>query len=111
MPNNNYNLVNLTPHAINICVDGKQVLEVPASGTVARCSQQSILQGTVNGIPVYKQVFGDVQDLPSSVEGTVYIVSRLVAAAVPNRDDLLIPGALVRDELGKVVGCEGLSIL
>ena len=35
----------------------------------------------------------------------------LVASACPDRSDLLVPGPLVRDSEGKVIGCRGLSII
>lgn len=34
-----------------------------------------------------------------------------VAPEVPERTDLVIPGPMVRDENGRVIGCDGLSIL
>lgn len=103
-------LVNLTPHALNISAGG-QSLEIPASGIVARCAQSNIVVGEVNGIPVTRQIFGEVVDLPEYEPNTLYIVSRLVASAKPERNDLLIPGALLRDEAGKVIGCDGFSVL
>lgn len=105
-------LINLTPHGINIfTADGEHLLDVPASGMVARCSQSNVVVGEVNGIPVTRQSFGDVVDLPEARDGIIYIVSRLVAAACPDREDLLIPGPLVRDAEGRPCGCQGLSRL
>lgn len=105
-------LVNLTPHTINIVL-GNGTFDVPASGTVARCSQSETVLGTVvvDGIeiPITGQSFGEVVDLPAPKDGVFYIVSRLVASACPSRSDLLIPGPMVRDDDGKVIGCRGLS--
>lgn len=103
-------LINLTPHIINI-ITPFGVIDIPTSGTVARCSQNNEQIAVINDIPVTKQVFGEVVDLPEPKEGTFYIVSRLVAAAVPERVDLLIPGPLVRGETGQPIGCNGLSVL
>ena len=103
-------LINLTPHIINI-ITPFGVIDIPTSGTVARCSQSNEQIAVINGIPVTKQVFAEVVDLPEPQEGTFYIVSRLVAAAVPERVDLLIPGPLVRGETGQPIGCNGLSVL
>lgn len=103
-------LINCTPHTLNIIVED-EIVDIAPSGVVSRCSQSEQEIGTLDGIPVTKQVFGEVVDLPKPKLDTYYVVSRLVAAACPNRQDLLIPGPLVRDNEGKVVGCKGLSRL
>lgn len=100
---------NLTPHLINI--RGDRTLDLDTSGIVARCSQSNELVGRLAGISIKKQKFGKVVDLPDPQENTIYIVSRLVADACRDRNDLLIPGPVLRDENGKVIGCDGLSIL
>ncbi len=105
-------LVNLTPHVINIVSEqGERLLDVPVSGTIARCSQSNVVVGEVADIPITRQTFGEVENLPEPQEGVFYIVSRLVASALPERDDLLIPGPLVRDAEGRPCGCQGLSRL
>ena len=104
-------LINLTPHALNIINSSGDVIDISASGIIAHCSQESIDVDIVNGIRIARQVFGEVVDLPAEKENTMYIVSRLVASACPERRDLVIPGPLVKDEDGKVIGCNGLSIL
>ena len=106
-------IINLTPHIINIVLPSGAIYDVPVSGQVARCSQTEThlfdLQVSGVSIPVSGQTFGEVIDLPSPQEGVFYIVSRLVASACPDRDDLLIPGPLVRNEDGQPVGCRGLG--
>lgn len=99
-------LVNLTQHNINIVSYG--IIE--PSGKVARVSVTSSLIGDINGIPLYKREFGEVQDLPEPVEGTMYIVSSLVQGACPDRKDLLAPGDLVRNDQGQPIGCRGLTL-
>ncbi len=103
-------LVNLTPHTINI-VTPAGVIDIAASGVVARCAQRQEVIGEINGIAVTRQTFGEVVDLPEREEGVVLIVSRLIAAACPDRSDLVIPGPLLRDNEGRVIGCDGLSVL
>lgn len=102
-------LINLTPHTINIVGEGSR--DVQPSGVVARCSQTNTQVFVVDGIPVRRQVFGQVVDLPEPQSDTWFIVSRLVASACPQRHDLLIPGPLVRDSEGRPIGCDGLSVL
>lgn len=96
---------NFTPHVINI-VDGPSI---PSDG-VARCTQQDIPVAVIDGVQVTHQVFGDVVGLPDPQDGVFLIVSRLVAAACPDRKDLLVPGPLVRDNAGQPIGCRGLAI-
>lgn len=102
---------NLTPHEINVVdAEGHHVLDVPASGIVARCSQHEQKITEIDGVEITRQFFGEVEGLPSPEEGTWFIVSRLVAqAAGLSRTDLLVPGPLVRGEDGQPVGCRGLS--
>lgn len=89
------NIVNLTPHRITVIVEnekGKQTYEFPPSGQVARISAIQILAATIEGIPVVKTVFGDVENLSEPSEGTIYIVSSLVAQALAGkRNDLVSP--------------------
>jgi hypothetical protein len=99
-------IINLTPHTINVV--GKA--DFSPSGIVARVATTSTVAKTVNGINVLKTVFGDVVDLPAPSDDTLFIVSRLVKNAVPNRNDVVTPGILVRDADGKPIGCDGLSL-
>lgn len=101
--------INLTPHEINIYSGETLIKTVPASGTVARRKQWEGILGTIDGITITKQFFGAVQGVPDREEGVAYIVSRIVADALTFRDDLFIPGPMVRDENGRVIGCQGLS--
>ena len=102
-------LVNMTPHDLNIVqIDGR-ILTVAPSGFVPRCASSEVVDGTIgNLIQVTRQTLGEVEGLPDPIPGTYFIVSRLVASAT-DRDDLLVPGSLIRDDQGKVVGCKGLS--
>lgn len=106
-------LINLCPHTINILdEEAAPIITVQPSGNVARVSQSEEIVA-VPGLPckITRQTFGDVVGLPEATPGVFFIVSRLVAAACPERDDLLIPGPLVRDDAGNPIGCRGLSVL
>lgn len=100
---------NLTSHVINVFVEGEERLILSPSGVIPRCSQREEVIGDINGIPVTRQTFGEVVDLPAPEDGTWLIVSRLIAASCPERTDLLCPGPMVRGENGRPVGCNGLS--
>jgi hypothetical protein len=105
-------LVNLTPHEIAL-VRGETRLVVPPSGTVARAAtiRQQVAVLDVDGVdvPVNRVVFGQVENLPGPTEGVWYIVSSIVAQALPERQDLLVPDDTVRDESGRIIGARALA--
>ena len=103
-------IINLCPHAINI-VDaaGNSIADFPPSGQVARCEQTATGDGTINGIPVTRQHFGEITGLPEAQTETFYIVSRIVFDAAKGRHDLLMVGPAVRNESGQVIGAVGFS--
>jgi len=102
-------IVNLTPHTINVFDgDGRHVIDVPPSGTVARVNTQRTVTGAHEGVSLYRATYGAVQELPEAVPGTIFVTSALVRAAVA-RDDVWQPGELLRDDAGRPVGCIGLS--
>lgn len=103
-------VLNLTPHALNLVLPDGSVKAVPPSGQVARCASSSAPAGEFDGIPLSKTTFGQVQDLPEPKDGVLLVVSALVRQAVPTRTDVASPGDLVRDEAGNVVGCKGLIV-
>jgi hypothetical protein len=106
-------LVNLTPLVISIHHDNG-VLTLPSEGD-ARVNEVRRPDGYlfVNAdeqIPVTSVSYGEVTGLPDPVDGTVYVVSLLVRAALPGRKDLASPGPLVRDATGVITGCKGLTM-
>ena len=103
-------IMNLTPHAISfISEEGETTRVVEPSGVVARVSATTVNTGSIDGIPVTETSFGEVENLPEEVEGTVYIVSSLVASRVPSRKDVFIPNESVRDDKGRIIGCRSLG--
>jgi hypothetical protein len=124
----NVKIVNLTPHEINIIMPnvwdmkgipnlqmnidhgtGTVTITIPASGIIARCRTERKTVSNVDGIPVTSTIFGEVEGLPEPKEGTIYIVSSLVAQACKDRNDVFIPDDTVRDEEGKIIGCRSLG--
>lgn len=107
-------IINLTPHSVNVIGDDNSVtITIESSGNVARCSQTINIVDTIDlnnvAIPVSSSSYGEVVDLPAPQDGVYYVVSRLVMSACPNRQDLLVPNDLVRDEAGRVIGCRSLA--
>jgi hypothetical protein len=105
-------LINLTPHEITI-IRGDNKIVVPPSGVVARVATTRRVVATIEvdgiSIPVNRVEFGQAENLPEPQPGTWYIVSAIVAQAVPVRDDLVVPDDTVRDEQGRIVGARALA--
>ena len=109
-------ITNLTPHAITF-ISGENNMQkfiVEPSGVVARVAAHTESIGAIttdNGfvIPLTTTVFGEVENLPSPEEGTIYVVSSLVAGRVPDRKDVFIPNESVRDDKGRIIGCLSLG--
>lgn len=99
------NFKNLTPHAI-VLNDGTTF---PASGIIARVS---VSFSEFNSDGICEQVFGEIQDLPQSEEGTAYIVSGLVLSALKGtRSDVVAPATghplVVRNDKNQIASVPG----
>lgn len=111
----NAEIINLTPHAVNIIAeDGSTVAVFPSQG-VARASQQDIPVTTnAAGVEIVRTEFGATVDLPAPEAGKLFIVSIITvnAAEAEGRttDDLLITSTPVRDDKGQIIGCRRLAI-
>jgi hypothetical protein len=111
-------LVNLCPHEIDLILDDGQEVVLPACAKPARASMDRRLERVIRldlddetvEVPVSSVELGEVHELPDPVAGTWYVVSLVVAYAHPERDDLLVPDDLVRDEQGRVIACQALSV-
>jgi len=108
-------IVNLTPHPLNLMPEGPDgpVVTIPPSGQVARCATSRVQVDTVTvdgvTIPVNRTQFGEVTDLPDPQPDTIFVVSALVAQAVPDRADVFIVDDAVRDEQGRIIGAKALA--
>ena len=115
-------LVNLTPHAVNLWENGSvETLLVPPENVPARCEETSDVVATVHlrrpgtpydvEFPIKVMHFGNVTGLPDPEPDTWYIVSRMVAEALPDRDDLVYPTDLLRDPMGVIIGCGAFGVV
>ena len=104
-------LKNFTPHNVVIVMNETTKIVIPSDG-IARVTEAKTVTPSidVDGVIVetFKSSFGEVENLPPQEEGVMVIVSALVASAAKGRDDLLVPGELVRDDGGNIVGCKSL---
>ena len=115
------NIVNLTPHALNLInTNGLEVVIAP-SGLVARIDTKPVLDYTSDGVDFYiTEVTGEpivIDSLtketvafpnPNPDSDTVYVVSGMFRTYF-DRYDLYQPAELVRDGAGKIIGAKGLS--
>lgn len=107
------NIINLTPHRINIVDEEGNVVKIFESSGVARATQNDVQIGMLEGIPIIETKFGEPVDLPEYNQGTYYIVSALTAKAASlsgrNTRDLLLTGKTVRNSDGQIIGCQALA--
>ena len=106
-------VVNLTPHGVTVFDDDGVVIKTYPSEGVARARQTNVIVGCLEGAPVVKTEFGEVDGLPEPTEGTVFIVSIITANAAKTHgrttDDLLVTSGPVRDDKGRVIGCRAFA--
>lgn len=105
------NVINLTPHAINVEANGVKKT-YPACKTPARVSFKSLVVGEVDGFLLSKTEYGETVGLPEPAPNTYYIVSMVVKAANSDRSDLICPdsGRAYRDSDGNIVAVPGFII-
>ena len=86
-------LVNLTPTALNVATGIGTIATIEPSGIIAYVSVEYVDQPTCSCLPIRETVYGDIQGLPDPEEGTMYIVSPLVASAAKKlgRKDVISP--------------------
>ena len=118
-------IINLTPHDaaiynISDCILNygllylreKEDMEYPeplrvylAAKDPARMHVVQRDPGTADGILVYRWASYGITGLPEPKPDTYYIVSKMLAQACPEREDLIFPGTSVYDAEDNVVGC------
>jgi hypothetical protein len=103
-------LINLTPHTINIfSPSGEELAAIEPSGDLARCEVNMEGSGTLPGpVPTFVATCGDIEGLPGPEAGKTFIVSGMVEAAC-DRPDVYAPGELLRGPDGRPKGCVGLK--
>ena len=103
-------LKNFTPHNVVIVMNETKIV-IPSDG-IARVTEAKTVAPSidVDGVIVetFKSSFGEVENLPPQEEGVMVIVSAMAADAAKDRNDLLVPGELVRDNDGNIIGCKSL---
>lgn len=104
-----YEFINLTPHAINVQTEDGETLTIEPSGTIARVKMGRRKIGEYNGIPLTELYIQSVEGLPSPQRGIIYIVSGMVASNLKDRNDVVAPDtdAAIRNDKGHIVAVPG----
>jgi hypothetical protein len=113
--------INLTPHEVVLYDETAQnvILKIPPSGKVARVSVKSEIVGNIDGVPIRRTTYGDIQDLPDPLPNTVYIVSTVLLIALQakgiRRTDVVSPDtnpdSVIRDTNGRVMGVKYFQVI
>ena len=106
-------LINRTPHRVDLIGDDGRIVSIqPESAPIRLAVERTVVETLTIGsvpIPICRTTVVAGDGPPEPVEGSLFIVSRLVADAYPDRSDLVVPDRLVRDADGVVLGARGLS--
>jgi len=95
------NIINCTPHPINIVSHG----EIKPSGIIPRVSTTEVEAGNIEGIPCVTQSRGVVTGMPEPEKDTIFIVSGFVFNAT-DRKDVVAPDTgktAIRNEKGHII--------
>lgn len=108
--------VNMTPHALSIYDMDKEnvIATIPSSGMVRVAETVCVIsdgEGEVPLIEILRNPY-QLEGLPEEVPGRIVIVSDITyqAAKPLGRNDLVKVGPAVRDDSGRIIGCQGLAI-
>jgi len=114
-------ILNLTPHDINIFdPSGENIIKVyEKSGITARVNTIRQYFTKIDGVPVYRISYGNIEGIPKYEPDTYIIVSLIVAQALilvnsPWIGHILVPDTspegVVRDKNGRILGVKGFQI-
>lgn len=105
-------IVNLIPHEVNILDSSARVIKTFAAASLNECvsvKYKKRVFESIDTFPIFNYEVASVVNLPDPVPNTYFIVSSLVAEALPHRNDLLVVAGVVRERSGRVVGCTHLA--
>ncbi len=99
-------IINLTNHNINLFRGNQaEVTTLKPGLTSPVVRHKKVLLRHIAGFPVHRKTPGEVLNKPEKINNTYYIVSSVVAEALPDREDLLVPQTIKSE--GRVYGCNG----
>lgn len=106
-------VINLTPHLVVVMPFGGDTVSFDPTGPVARVrevvSDPKMLSTSAGVVPIRTVAYAPVIDgLPDPQPDTLYLVSRITAAAT-NRGDVVFPQGELRNDAGHIIGCAALG--
>jgi len=113
-------LYNYTPHTISI-INGSVEVELPSVGVIRAKSVQTQVgtiyhtesAGVEFPVPEYKLTFGEPEGMPEDIDPDgVYVVSAIAAQALKQAGwagTYMVTCGAIRDEQGRIIGCQGLA--
>lgn len=108
-------IINSTPHLVTIVSGHRTHNLLPSHSFLARVNKMTETERIVSltdhpelFVPIKITDYFDPSPLPSH-PNTLYIVSRLYADVARHRTDVVFPTDLIRDEVGRVIGCGSLG--
>jgi hypothetical protein len=110
-------LVNLTPHQIDIMTPAGRIAIAPSAQPARLVSEfTNPIEIDIDGVRIafFRELPLPTVGLPDAdaYRRCLYIVSRAVAERYPERTDLVFPSRFVADpDTGRVLGCSSLSRL
>jgi len=104
-------VINLTPHNVNVWFGEDHTMSFPRSDNPARIAVTAepiiSIPTQLGDIPVVRNVYGDIHNLPAPEDGVVYLVSIVVLTQCAGRCDVFAPDTspdgVIRDSEGKIV--------
>lgn len=106
-------IINLTPRDITVVADGTTIIleTIPVSGVVARVGMEEEDLGRDGNIRFMRMRPGRPVNVPEPRPGVLFIVSRAVQEACPDRHDLIVPTHMVKSpDRRTIIGCAAFSV-
>lgn len=111
-------VINTTPHDVIVCLEDGSSRIFPKGKVSVRVEARTAQTGDMDGIPVFEETLGDPVLLDPGMEtmgADALIVSRVAAGAMAGdcrykEFKLLVPGEVVRDDAGRIIGCKGFIV-
>jgi len=106
-----HEIINCTPHPVEMrSGSGLLLTSFEPSGYVPRVLQRYIPLPKIDGFSITAREVYEVVGMPEPQLGTMYIVSSMVAMALPNRTDLLVPRPFYDRNTGQTIGATGFYV-
>lgn len=112
-------IVNATPHDLIVHLEDGSSRTFPKGKVSVRVEARTEQIGMLDGMPIFEEVLGEPVLLDPDGETTradALVVSRVAAGAMIGdyrykEFKLLVPGEVVRDDAGRIVGCKGFIVV